>query len=119
MNGPDRLTRCSQRILARVPVLVRGSLSYKISFEEETEARVINAHGGLILLATRVTANQALVLKHRHTGEDQECIVAYLGAAQGDKLQVGLKFTYPNPSFWGVAFPPDDWNTKSPRCPHS
>lgn len=108
LTWPTASQRCSRRIPARVPVLVRGSLSYKIAFEEETEARVINAHGGLVLLATRVTANQALILKHRHTGEDQECIVAYLGGAQGDKLQVGLKFTHPNPSFWGIALPPDD-----------
>ena len=91
-----------------MPVLVCGFLSYKLAFEEEAETLSINAHGGLVLLATRVLADLKLVLKHQQTHEEQECIVAYLGPAQEGKVQVGLKFTHPNPSFWRAASPRED-----------
>jgi hypothetical protein len=122
MDSTNRLTcpsasqRHSQRIVERVPVLVCGFLSYKLPFEEETETLVINAHGALVLLATRVIADQELVLKHRQTHEHQECIVAYLGPEQSGKRQIGLKFTAPNPSFWRNASAPEDWNPSLPRA---
>jgi hypothetical protein len=43
------------------------------------------------------------------TGDRAECIVAYLGQRQGDRLEVGIEFILPNPNFWHVAFPPKDW----------
>ncbi len=118
-NGLTRRSgsqRRSQRIVERVPVLVCGFLGYKLPFEEETETLVINAHGALVLLATRVIADQELVLKHQQTHEDQRCIVAYLGPEQGGKIQVGLKFTHPNPNFRLIASPPEDWNSSLPHA---
>ncbi len=111
-QGPSQ--RCSQRILVRAPVSVCGFLGYKVPFDEETETLVVNAHGALVLLATAVTDSQKLVLKHLQTRKSQECIVAYLGPAQGGKGQVGLKFTDPNPNFWGLASPPEDWKPSHP-----
>ena len=109
LTSPSASRRQSRRIVERVPVLVCGFLGYKLPFEEETETLVISAHGALVVLATRVIANQQLILRHRKTHEEQQCTVAYLGPAQEGEMQVGLKFTHPNASFWRMAFPSEDW----------
>ncbi len=42
--------------------------------------------------------------------------VAYLGPVRGGKAEIGLEFTTPCPIFWRVAFPPEDWTSKSPEA---
>jgi hypothetical protein len=31
-----------------------------------------------------------------------------------DKAEIGLEFSEPRPTFWRVAFPPEDWSSKHP-----
>ncbi len=101
--------RRSQRILAQVPIVIRGAGNPEPAFQEETRTLVINAHGALVLLATKVTQGQKLFVKHKRTQEEQECRVVYMGPAEGGKTQVGMEFAVPNPGFWHVSFPPTDW----------
>jgi hypothetical protein len=42
--------------------------------------------------------------------------VAFLGPVRGGKGEIGLEFTAPRPTFWRVAFPPEDWTPKSPEA---
>ncbi len=75
----------------------------------------MNAHGALIFLSTPVLPGQKVLVKHKRTQEEQECVVANLGMAhKGSRPQVGLEFTHPNPKFWRVAFPPVDWSPRHP-----
>lgn len=101
--------RRSQRIFARVPIVIRGEGNPELPLQEETQTLVINAHGALVLLATKVTQGQKLFVKHKRTQEEQECRVVYMGPAEGGKTQVGIEFAVANPGFWHVSFPPTDW----------
>ena len=101
--------RRSQRVLVNVPVIVHGETANNISFREETQTLVVNAHGGLVTLATNVKLGQKLVLKNKATVEEQECHVVFLGSKQDEKTQVGIEFVRPAPQFWRIMFPPDDW----------
>jgi hypothetical protein len=108
--------RRSQRVLMQVGVHVRGSDAQGQSFDEETETLAINAHGALILLQARLTSGSSVVMKNKRTEEEQECHVAFLGPVRGGKAEIGLEFSAPRPSFWRVAFPPEDWNPRSPEA---
>jgi hypothetical protein len=55
-------------------------------------------------------------MRHNKTEEEQECHVAFLGPVRGGKAEIGLEFTAPRPTFWRVAFPPEDWTPKSPEA---
>jgi hypothetical protein len=101
--------RKTQRVLVRVPVRVSVQLAGAAHFDEETHTLLLNAHGALILLSTSVGKGQRLQLLNTATGDRAECIVAYLGRRQGDRIEVGVEFILPNPNFWHVAFPPKDW----------
>jgi hypothetical protein len=108
--------RRSQRVLMQVAVRIRGTDAQAKPVDEETETLAINAHGALVLLGARFTSGAKLNLQHKRTQEDQECQVAFLGPVRAGKAEIGLEFTSPNPNFWRVAFPPEDWTPKHPEA---
>jgi len=100
----------------QVPVRLRGKNAQAADFEEFTETLAINAHGALILLTARLTSGAVVHMRHNKTEEEQECHVAFLGPVRGGRAEIGLEFTAPRPTFWRVAFPPEDWNPRSPEA---
>ena len=108
--------RRSQRVLMQVPVRIRGKNGQGVDFEEFTETLAINAHGALVLLTARLTSGAVIHMKHNKTEEEQECHVAFLGPVRSGKAEIGLEFTTPRPTFWRVAFPPEDWTPKNPEA---
>jgi hypothetical protein len=112
-SGPRRR---SQRVLMQVAVRVRGKNPQGAAFTEETDTLAINAHGALVLLEARVTSGSKVHLFHKRTNEEQECQVVFLGPVRSGKAEVGLEFSAACPTFWRVAFPPEDWSPKHPEA---
>jgi hypothetical protein len=110
--GNPTVRRRSQRVLMQVGVRVSGKDSQGNAFEEETETLAINAHGALILVNARVTSGSQVMMQHKRTQEEQECHVVFLGPVRAGKAEIGLEFSEPRPTFWRVAFPPEDWSSK-------
>jgi len=108
--------RRSQRVLMQVAVRVRGKDAQGNAFEEEASTLAINAHGALVPLQTRLTSGSAVHLQHKATQEEQECHVVFLGPVRSGKAEIGLEFTIACPTFWRVAFPPEDWSPKHPEA---
>jgi hypothetical protein len=82
-------------------------------FKEETKTLIVNAHGALIALSAKVVKGQTLLLKNPHTRAEQSCLVKFIGSLSGGKTQIGVEFTSASPLFWGIQFPPEDWNPPS------
>ena len=108
--------RRSQRVLMQIAVRMRGEDAQGRAFEETGETLAINAHGARVLLEARVTSGCVVTLQHKGTQEEQECHVVFLGPVRNGKAEVGLEFSAPRPSFWRVAFPPEDWSPKNPEA---
>ena len=108
--------RRSQRVLMQVAIRIRGNNAQGASFEEEAHTLAINAHGALILMEARVISGHKVLMQHKRTQEEQECSVVFLGPVRSGKSEVGLEFCQPRPSFWRVAFPPEDWTPKNPEA---
>lgn len=108
--------RRSQRVLMQVSVRIRGTDTQNKSFEEETSTLAINAHGALIALTNRITSGSKLKMKHKMTEEEEDCQVVFLGPVREGKAEIGLEFSTPQPNFWRVAFPPEDWTPKHPEA---
>ena len=108
--------RRSQRVLMQVSVRVRGNDTQGKAFEEYTQTLAVNAHGALVLLEARLTSGSLIMLQHKVTGEEQECHAVFLGPVREGRAEVGLEFTSPRPSFWRIAFPPEDWTPKHPEA---
>ena len=109
VTDPGR--RRSMRVMLSVPILVSGKDAQKKPFSEETRTLIVNAHGALISLAARLANDQEIniALRAAETEQTLPCRVVHIGNAQGGKLQVGIEFLKPSPTFWHIDFPPDDW----------
>jgi hypothetical protein len=108
--------RRSQRVLMQVGVRIRGTDPQGKPFEEQAVTLAINAHGALFSLKHRLTNGSKVNLKHNMTEEEQDCHVVFLGPVREGKAEVGLEFSEPRPTFWRVAFPPEDWTPRSPEA---
>ncbi len=96
----DSDRRRSERLVLCVPVVVFGHGIDGGFFHEETMTQQVNAHGGLLCLATRVKTGQSLWLTNKLTLDQQECHVVRLGLQRLEKTDVGVEFTRPAPDFW-------------------
>jgi hypothetical protein len=101
--------RRSMRVLLSVPITVSGKAADQKDFTEEARTLVVNAHGALISLGTRVVANQEITIANKATHQTLQCRVVHVGNAQGGKTQLGVEFVKTSPTFWQIDFPPDDW----------
>jgi len=100
----------------QVAVRIRGTDAQGRPIDEETETLAINAHGALVVLAARFTSGSKVRLQHKRTLEEEECHVVFLGPVRAGKAEIGLEFAAPHPTFWRVAFPPEDWTPKHPEA---
>lgn len=105
----DTGRRRSMRVLLSVPIHVSGKTKTNQDFDEETRTLVVNAHGALISLAAKVVAGQDVTLSNSSTQSSIGCRIVYLGNPTSGKVQMGIEFLSPCPSFWQIDFPPDDW----------
>jgi len=101
--------RRSMRVLLSVPIHVNGKDKEEQDFQEETRTLVVNAHGALISLGARVVPGQQITVSNKSTRKTLECRIVHLGTGSAGKVQTGIEFMKPCPSFWQIDFPPDDW----------
>jgi hypothetical protein len=108
-TSKESAKRRSQRLLLQVGVTVRRDAE-RGAFTEETNTLVVNAHGALVALAAPAQSGEILFLANKSSQEERSCRVAYLGPQADGKVQVGLEFVEPAPTFWHISFPPEDWS---------
>jgi hypothetical protein len=92
--------RRSPRRLLDVPLIVSGETAENQPFQEETFTISVSAHGALVLLATRVSLGQTVLLMKPETRQALEGRVSRLGALYGGLAQVAVEFAQPVPEFW-------------------
>jgi hypothetical protein len=102
-------TRRSQRVMARVQVVVRRLGDGDGLMSEVSHTLVVNAHGALIVLAMSVQPGERLILKHGGSGEVLQCRVVHLKETPAGENEAAIEFIKPAPHFWHIDFPPADW----------
>jgi hypothetical protein len=105
------------RVHFAIPVFIYGSEESGAPFKEITQTVAVNANGCLIELAKRVTKDQPLLLTNMKSNEEMACTVVSLGNTVNGKTAIGLRFTQTAPRFWGLAFPPEDWDPADRKRP--
>ena len=102
VGHPEMQRRRSERMALDVSVLVRGEATDSPPFQEETFTTSVSAHGALVMLASKVTPGQILVVKNLLTDGEKPARVVRFGAPYGGIDRVGLEFLEPAPEFWFV-----------------
>jgi hypothetical protein len=111
--------RRSLRVMIRVPVRIEGHGPNTPPVSEDTHTSLVNAHGALVYLETKVMIGQLVKVTNLVTQEEVSCHIAFVGQTQSGKTAVGVEFVKPSPRFWRIAFPPEDWSRHSPEAKSS
>ena len=107
------------RVHLAIPVFIYGTKQSEKPFKEITQTVEVNANGCLLELETPVVKEQQVLLTNMKTNEEMPCHVVTLGNVVNGKALVGLRFAQPSPRFWGLAFPPEDWDPADRKRPDS
>jgi hypothetical protein len=117
VNQSDK--RRSMRVVIEIPVGVFGqNLDGKI-FEEQTSTATVNAHGARIFLEAVIDPQKPVLLTNTKTRMEVQCRIAYRKEIKTGRFEIGLEFTSPLPRFWGINFPPEDWDPSERKKPTS
>ena len=103
-------TRRSQRVIIDFPVTLFGQGADGKIFAEQTSTQTVSAHGALVILEKDVNTQSPAILGNPKTQMEVQCRVVHRKEIGDNKFEIGLEFTKPIPKFWGINFPPEDWN---------
>ena len=117
MAADKNLRPRSTRVHFAIPVFVYGHNVSGAPFREITQTVAVNASGCLITLETPIVKDQPIFLTNMKTNEEIPCTVVMHGNVVSGKTEVGLRFAQPSPRFWGLAFPPEDWDPADRKRP--
>jgi len=102
--------RRSSRVMIDIPVTVFGRSPDGKILTENATTLTVNAHGGLVSLKTDIDVQEPALLVHTKVGTEIRCRVAFRKKIDKERFEIGFEFIEPNPTFWGINFPPEDWN---------
>jgi hypothetical protein len=111
------LRQRTTRVHIAIPVFIYGNNETGSPFSEYTQTIAVNANGCLVELEVRVVKEQPLLVTNLKTNEEMACQVVTLGNVVNGKTEVGLRFSQPSPRFWGIGFPPEDWDPADRKRP--
>ena len=102
--------RRSERLTIDVPLVIRGEATDQKKFQEERFTLVVNAHGALLPLGTKVSIGQRLLLMNPMNWHECKARVVFVEPASDGLARVGIELDRPVPQFWQVSSPPADWH---------
>jgi hypothetical protein len=104
-GNPEFDRRRAKRIDMRVPLYVYGHDLRHEPFHLEGTSLVVNSHGALLKLSSRVKPGQELLLTNCESQLEQSCRVVRLVRKDRKNVEVAVAFAEPAPAFWPI--PPD------------
>jgi hypothetical protein len=111
--------RRSSRVVIEMPVTVFGQSLDRKMFHEHTKTITVSAHGALLSLRANIDAVRPVLIVNPRTQSEAQCRVAYRKDLAGGVVEIGLEFSTSLPKFWGIHFPPEDWDPAERKRPAS
>ena len=109
--------RRSERVMLRMRLTVIAEDSTRKRQHVEALTQVVNAHGGLMKMKMELHVGQAMLLVNPQNSIEQDCRVVRVDDTAEQDFAVAFEFDTPNPKFWPVVFPPEDWQVAAPGQP--
>jgi hypothetical protein len=107
--------RRSSRITVTIPLEIRSQDGSDTRAPATT--KYVNKHGGLLLTEQMFPLNSEVTLFIPHLEREAQCTVVWLSADKDKSGFYGLGIELKDAeNFWGVQFPPEDWNL-APQAP--
>jgi len=102
--------RRTSRVTIDISLVMFGQGSDGKVFREQTKTVRVNAHGGVVNLETDVDPQKPVIVLNESTKAEVHCRIANRAETAKGQIEVGFEFVTPSPKFWGINFPPEDWN---------
>ncbi len=99
----------------RLTVIAEDSTRKRQHVEALTQ--VVNAHGGLMKMKMELHVGQPMLLVNPQNKIEQDCRVVRVDDTVEEDFAVAFEFDKPNPKFWPVVFPPEDWKAAASAQP--
>ena len=82
---------------------------------EKVSTKIVSKHGALLILDHRMLVGSEISLRVPQAKRQMQCKVAWVGAPFGENgpYETGIDLEAGD-NFWGVQFPPDDWEAPAP-----
>lgn len=109
----------TQRLHLAIEVSLNGTWEDGRPIRETTKTELINARGCLVGLSNPLLKGQKLLLVNMMTKAETSCTVVSLQKERTGELKAGLSFEQLIPKFWGIYFPPEDWNRSERKLPEA
>jgi hypothetical protein len=124
INNSDNESRAaskrrSSRVVIDIPVTVFGQGSDRKMFHEQTKTITVSAHGALVSLKSKIDSVRPVLIVNPRTQLEAQCRVAYRKDLASGVVEIGLEFSTSLPKFWGIHFPPEDWDPAERKRPAS
>ncbi len=111
------LARRSPRVSIDMPVELVGTTIDGASFRHETRTSDVNANGAHLILMTTIDVEPSILMINKRSGLEAQCRLVFQKRIDASRTELGLEFVVPQPRFWGIAFPPEDWNKAERKMP--
>ena len=100
--------RRSQRVMARIPLLLHHSANGK---PESISAYTVSVdlYGAIICSPVDLPAQARCEIEHKMTKERMSVRVTRQPKGSPEGFQIAVEFGAPSPDFWRISFPPSDW----------
>jgi hypothetical protein len=108
--------RRTERVHIVMPVRISGGTG-EATFDELTETAIVSAHGCLVRLKGSVAKSDELLIVNPATQQQVIGSVVFLAVDKTTPREVGIEFAVPTPLFWGITFPPTDWDPSERKLP--
>jgi len=104
-QASERRVRRSPRLLWRTPVFVIWEPQAGLKVREPSETEVVNAHGALLRLMTKLPLGESLHLLNPQSQESVAARVVWRDKESGSDLRAGVELEAPSQTFWGIYVP--------------
>jgi PilZ domain len=109
------IKRRTQRVHIAMPVRVSGGVG-EAAFDELAETVTVSAHGCLVHFKGTVARLEELLIVNPATQQQVLGTVVFIKDEAAPK-EIGIEFAVPSPLFWGITFPPVDWDPAERKLP--
>jgi PilZ domain-containing protein len=108
--------RRSSRLQISVPVEIHGMDATGADILEKVNTKIVSKHGAFLILDHRMLVGSEITLRVPQANRQKKCKVAWVGAPLGEHgpYETGIELEAAD-NFWGVQFPPDDWEAPAPQ----
>ena len=110
------IKRRTQRVQIAMPVRVSGGVG-EAAFDELAETVTVSAHGCLLRLQATVARLEELLIVNPATQQQVLGTVVFVKEDTAVPKEIGIEFAIPSPQFWGITFPPVDWDPAERKLP--